>query len=95
MLDAVTRTPIFLVPAGERADTESVARVEAPAPIQRLLDEFKEVVGTMFSDLKPQQGVQHHIVMTGLPVHAKYRRLDSAKLAAARRGSQQYRGKKI
>ena len=94
VLDAVTRTPIFLVPAGERADTESLARVEAPAPIQRLLDEFKEVVGATFSDLKPQQGVQHHIVTTGPPVHAKYRRLDSAKLAAARRGSQQYRGKK-
>ena len=27
-----------------------MARVEAPAPVQEMLDEFKEVVGASFSD---------------------------------------------
>ena len=89
MLDAVTHTLIFSVPAAETADAESVARVEAPAPIQKLLDEFKEVVGATFSDLKPQHGMEHHIVMTGPLVHAKYWQRDPAKLAAAKAAAEE------
>ena len=82
ILDSTTYTPIFSVRA--TGNDEFVAFVDVPAPIQQLLDDFPEVVGATLGDLKPQHGVEHHIVTNGPPVHAKARRLDPVKLEAAR-----------
>ena len=49
-----------------------------------LLNDFKDVIGERLGDIKPQHGVEHHIVTTGPPVYAKARRLDPAKLQAAK-----------
>ena len=86
VLDSATCAPIFLVLPGGVDDVGRVAHVDAPASVQKLLGEFQEVVGASFSDLKPQHGVEHHIVTTGLPVHAKYRRLDQAPLKLSSAG---------
>ena len=84
ILDSTTLTPIFTVPPPtDPAENLSVSFVDAPAAIQRLLDDFPEVCGASFSNLNPKHGVEHHIETTGPPVHAKYRRLDAEKYAAA------------
>ena len=84
ILDSSSFTPIFTIPAfDDTGGDSSVALVDTPAAVQRLLADFPEVVGASFSDLKPKHGVEHHIITTGPPVHAKPRRLDPTKLAAA------------
>ena len=84
ILDAVTMAPVFTVPPATEEDDKPITAVDAPDKIQQLLAEFPEIIGASFSDLKPQHGVTHHIITAGPPVHAKYRRLDPEKLAAAR-----------
>ena len=84
ILDSTTLAPIFTVPPPADICTDlSVALVDAPPAIQRLLDDFPEVCGASFNNLKPKHGVEHHIETTGPPVYAKYRRLDAEKYAAA------------
>ena len=51
---------------------------------QELLQEFPEVVNPSKRMPKVKHQVEHHIEMVGRPVSAKYRRLDAAKLKAAR-----------
>ena len=84
ILDSATMAPIFPVAVGGLGEEERVAHVQAPAAVRRLLDEFSDVVGASFSDIKPKHGVEHFIETKGPPVHAKYRRLDAAKLEAAK-----------
>ena len=56
-----------------------------PSCITNLLNQFPEVV----ADSKPfppaAHGVEHHLETTGPPVTARFRRLDAAKLAAAKK----------
>ena len=52
--------------------------------ISRLLQEFPEVLVPRFDSGINKHGVEHHIVTHGPPVHARARRLDAAKLAAAK-----------
>ncbi|KAJ8361868.1 hypothetical protein AAFF_G00416040 [Aldrovandia affinis] len=49
-----------------------------------LLAEFPDLVKPTFSTAAAKHGVVHHISMSGPPVHARSRRLNSAKLAAAK-----------
>ena len=85
ILDSVTMRPIFMMSPNENVEEhEPVTSIDAATNIQTILDEFPEVVGATLSDIKPQHGVTHHIVTSGPPVHARYRRLDAVKYAAAK-----------
>ncbi|KAJ8402588.1 hypothetical protein AAFF_G00366710 [Aldrovandia affinis] len=50
----------------------------------RLLAEFPDLVKPTFSTAVAKHGVVHHISRSGPPVHARSRRLNPAKLAAAK-----------
>ena len=55
-----------------------------PSPFEAILDEFPEILAPKFGNHQNAHGVQHYIPTTGAPIHAKPRRLDPAKLAAAK-----------
>ena len=61
-----------------------VSTLDVHPSVRWLLQDFSAIFGKGFSDLKPSHGVTHHIVTKGPPVHAKARRLDPEKLAAAK-----------
>lgn len=50
----------------------------------RLLQEFPEVLIPRFDSTVNKHGVEHHVITNGPPVHARARRLDAVKLAAAK-----------
>ena len=52
--------------------------------LKTLLQQFPELTTPNFDSQINKHGVEHHIVTTGRPVHAKPRRLDPAKLAMAK-----------
>ena len=52
--------------------------------VTKLLEEFKDITSEVFSHQEPSHGVQHKILTDCLPVHAKPRRLDPQRLAAAK-----------
>jgi len=54
-----------------------------------ILEEFADVLNAEGRLPPSTHGVEHHIVTSGRPVTAKFRRLDSAKLAAAKKEFQQ------
>ena len=56
----------------------------APDVFSVLLDEFPGLCTADFSSPSVRHGVEHHVVTTGPPVHARARRLDPAKLAVAK-----------
>ena len=87
ILDGRTMSPIFsatMVDDNSSLEDDFAGLVTMDPRISSLLDEFKDLRGASFSDLKPQHGIQHHIQTTGPPVHARYRRLDPVKLEAAK-----------
>ena len=81
LLHAATFSPIFAVSSAPPAAAGPPAGL--PPGVKALLDEFAVIEGKDFSDIKPLHGVEHHIVTVGPPCHAKARRLDPVKLAAA------------
>ena len=82
----------------KRGDGETICSVEAdgpseskPPPVQRgqkemfdLLDEFPEILTPNFKNRENKHKIEHYIETRGHPVFAKPRRLDQAKLEAAR-----------
>ena len=54
-----------------------------------ILEEFADVLNAEGRLPPSTHGVEHHIVTSGRPVTAKFRRLDSTKLAAAKKEFQQ------
>lgn len=56
-----------------------------PADISQLLQQFPSVVQSGSQLPPPIHDVQHHLETTGPPVTARFRRLDSSKLAAAKK----------
>jgi RNase H-like domain found in reverse transcriptase/Reverse transcriptase (RNA-dependent DNA polymerase)/Integrase zinc binding domain/Integrase core domain len=55
-----------------------------PADLEKILQRFPEVVNVPGTLPAVKHAVRHAIVTTGRPVTAKFRRLDAAKLAAAK-----------
>ena len=49
-----------------------------------ILSEFPDVTTSTFSNPSPRHNVRHHIKTDGPPIHQKARRLDPAKLTAAK-----------
>ena len=86
VLDGKTMSPIFSVsvPVPALADDDFSGRVDVDPRISSLLAEYDDIRGASFSDIKPLHGVEHHIVTTGPPVHARFRRLDPVKLESAK-----------
>ena len=56
-----------------------------PPDYAKILAEFPSVVNPSKQLPTPSHTVEHHIETTGRPVAAKYRRLDSERLAAAKK----------
>jgi len=66
-------------------DSIRLSRVlPAADDFRRLLVEFHALTQPTFSSSSTKHRVEHHIVTTGPPVHARAWRLDTAKLAVAR-----------
>ena len=61
-----------------------VAPPAAPDQWSSLLQQFPGVVQPFTVSSQPTHGVQHHLVTSGPPVTAKFRRLDPTRLAAAK-----------
>jgi hypothetical protein len=55
-----------------------------PASYRPLFSEFPDVVNPSGTFPPSKHGIEHHIITTGRPVTSKFRRLDSAKLLAAK-----------
>jgi hypothetical protein len=49
-----------------------------------ILAEFPSVTKSFVESSPPTHGVEHHIITEGRPATAKFRRLDAAKLSAAK-----------
>jgi hypothetical protein len=71
-------------PPGSAAAVPQVATCGPPSSFQSLLESFPDVVNPSKKLPVTSHGVCHHIVTTGPPVAAKFRRLDREKLAAAK-----------
>lgn len=84
LIDAVSFTsyPCTLGGAGALGLANTLSTGD---PYQRLLAEFPELTTPTFSSAVAKHGVEHHITTLGPPIYARARRLDSAKLAIARR----------
>jgi hypothetical protein len=67
--------------AGELASILS----STPALYRTIFSEFPEVVDAGGNFPPPKHGVEHHIVTSGRPVTARFRRLDPEKLVAAKK----------
>lgn len=57
---------------------------ETSCEFLQMLAEFSDIAQPTFSTATTKHGVEHHIAMTGPPVHVCARRLDSSKLVAAK-----------
>jgi hypothetical protein len=71
-------------PPGSAAAVPQVATCGPPSSFKSLLERFPDVVNPSKKLPATSHGVCHHIVTTGPPVAAKFRRLDGEKLAAAK-----------
>ncbi|GFS02416.1 Pol polyprotein [Elysia marginata] len=72
--------------------TVGVTAVTELAPIEtesnkfrKILQEFSAILQPTFSSASVKDGVEHHVLTTGPPVHARARRLAPDKLAVAKR----------
>ena len=83
LLNSNMMAPICVVTGNLSNEAVTINTVQPPA-ISALLNEFQEIFGAGFSDIRPTLGVEHHITTRGPPVHARARRLEPAKLAAAK-----------
>ena len=72
---------------GTGSTAEASSRLESGE--STLLQEFADVLNAEGRLPPSTHGVEHHIVTTGRPVTAKFRRLDNVKLAAAKKEFQQ------
>ena len=71
-----------------RPDEEALALnfvAGGPADYENILREFPSLMDVTFSDTKIKHDIQHHIVTTGQPVHARMRRLSPEKLKTAKK----------
>ena len=75
------------IPTKIACQQPSVSGIHAPSvnDFDRIIDDFQELLVPRFkpSD-ENKHGVEHHIVTEGPPLHARARRLDADKLAAAK-----------
>ena len=70
------------------SSTPSLPSVEAPrssSSLQHMLEDFPSVLNKSKVLPKPSHRVQHFLVTEGLPVTARYRRLDNDRLEAAKK----------
>jgi hypothetical protein len=77
-----------------KAPSRSLAAVTPPSReglLPQLYAAFPEVFNAFQVLPAAKHGVEHHLVMTGPPIASKLRRLDSEKLAAARKSSPRWR----
>jgi Reverse transcriptase (RNA-dependent DNA polymerase) len=79
------------VVGGERATATGLGAVQAAEPplllpqLRSVLESFPEVLGAKGKLPPVKHKVQHSILTSGRPVTARFRRLDAAKLAAAKK----------
>ncbi len=67
------------------ADSSVLARLETvPPDVREVLQAFPDIMSDDLSATPPKHDVRHSVETTGRPLFAKARRLDQAKLAAAR-----------
>ena len=78
--DQILQRPARPVPA----TVAQVAQPAAPDQWSALLQQFPGVEQPFTVSSQPTHGVQHHLVTSGPPVTAKFRRLDPTRLAAAK-----------
>lgn len=58
--------------------------LQPPNEYSNLLQQFPELISPHFDSSTNKHGVEHHIVSSGPPTHARARRLDQEKLSAAK-----------
>jgi hypothetical protein len=80
------RQPSAAAAAGTESPAAVCSSVSPPAEgtWSVILEEFPGIVKQFSVGGEPQHGVEHHIVTSGLPATAKFRRLDPTRLAAAK-----------
>jgi hypothetical protein len=83
-------SPRVNAPSGSRGDSLEAATLAGPPAaragwVAKLLDDFPDVVNASASLPPPVHDVQHHIKTSGLPIASRFRRLEGAKLEAARK----------
>ena len=71
-----------MVPTLKGASSHCVARVDAV--VQRILTDYEDIACHGILTREPKHGFEHIIETTGPPVRSPCRRLDPARLAAAR-----------
>ena len=72
----------FTVPTPKGASSHCVARVDAM--VQRIMTDFEDIACQGIPTREPKHGFEHVIETEGEPVCSPCRRLDPARLAAAR-----------
>ena len=55
--------------------------LSTPTCFDKLLKSFPEILAPYFTSETNKHGVEHHIITTGPPAHARARRLSADKLA--------------
>ena len=71
----------------ETAHPPSIAGIRSPSTnsFDQIITDFPELLIPRFQPTDANKhGIEHHIVTTGPPLHARARRLDTDKLAAAK-----------
>jgi transposase InsO family protein len=82
ILDATTLASVHTEFSGEFPST--INHVAPQSAYMQLLSQFPDVTSTCLRTPSAKHGVQHHIVTTGPPVHARPRRLAPDKFTAAK-----------
>ena len=83
LLDIHDATSIKIIPCTRSNDTISGLHLQLISEFGQIVQEFPEVLVSNFTGIN-KHGIEHHIVTSGAPVHAKARRLSKDKLAAAK-----------
>ena len=90
LIDTRTMAVISAVPAGDKQSTTAgkgglyCAIGTVPPAYRGLLVEFQDVLNPKGDLPPPTHDVEHHLITTGRPVSARFRRLDPEKHEAAR-----------
>lgn len=83
----IDMSDLTAIPSKIACQTPAVSGIHAPSinDFDRIIDEFPEILVPRFRPTDTNKhGVEHHIVTEGPPLHARARRLDAEKLAAAK-----------
>ena len=83
-VEALTSPSLLTVEAPELPPPPSSAATAAAHQVKDILADFADVLNQDGRLPPSTHGVEHHIVTSGRPITAKFRRLDNIKLAAAK-----------